>query len=145
MPFEISLMTEEEITSDGVFKDLIDAEWDSYEHPYTRLLGLFFPIVAQGPKAHAERIRESLNRQLSQHRSTPCSRWLKAIDTETGEIAGGAQWYIFTENPYAVPLDGEVTWWADGEDRDFATALIEQFLTPRLTYMPKPHIRKTSL
>lgn len=143
MPFEITEMGEEEMRVDGVFKEVVDAQWDSYENPYTRLLNLFFPIKASGPEDHTRRIQDSLIRQIHEHKkSSPSSRWLKAVDTETGEIAGGAQWYIFEENPYAAPEDEELTFWESGEDREFATALVVQFLAARMTWMQKPHVRK---
>jgi len=138
MPFELL-----EVTSDSEFKPLIEAEWDSYEHPYTRILNTFFPIKGNTPEAHAERIADSRNRQLEEHRKSPASHWFKVIDTETQEIVGGAQWFVFEENPYATSEgeDHEITWWPVGEDREFVTALMAQFVQARMTYMQKPHMR----
>lgn len=44
MPFKLSELTEEELAVNGVFKDVIDAQWESYENPDTRIMNLFFPI-----------------------------------------------------------------------------------------------------
>lgn len=144
MPFELTEMSMEEMTADGAFKDVVDAQWDAYTHPYTRLLNLFFPIKGEGPEAEAKRIEDLLHRQIEEYKKSPPIRWIKIVDTGTGEIAGGAQWYIFEKNPYdpsTMPED-ELTWWDAGEDRDFATALLEQFLAARTTWMQKPHIRE---
>jgi len=140
MLFELSELTEEEFSAEGVFKDIIDALWESYEHPPTRLLNLFYPIQGDGPEAHAARIKDSCIRQLHDHQKNPSSHWIKIVDTGTGEIAAAAQWFIFEQNPYASDYDEEITWWPEGEERDFATALFIQFLTPRMTYMQKPHM-----
>lgn len=78
--------------ADGVFKDLIEAEWDAYEHPSTRLLNLFFPIKGDGPEAHTARIKASCVRQLEIHKqAAPSSHWFKVFDAETGETVGGVQ------------------------------------------------------
>jgi len=146
MPFKLTEMNPSEMTANGAFKDLITAQWESYENPYTRLLNLFFPIKGPGPEAHALRIQESMLRQLHEHeKSSPSSRWLKVIDTETGEIAGGAQWFVFEENPYASGEgdgdgDGILDCWDEGEDREFAEALLGQFLASRMSWMQRPHM-----
>lgn len=147
MPLELTEMTEEEMTLDGVFRDVINAEWDSFQNPPARFMNLYFPIKGEGPEAHAERIEDSLVRQIQEHKeSSSLCQWLKVVDTETGEIAGAAHWHTFETNPYldkSASMYKEVTWWTSGEDRDFATSLLEQCSYPRKAYMQKPHMRKT--
>lgn len=143
MPLKLIEMADEEMTKDGVFKDVVDAEWDAYQDPYTLILNLLFPIKGEGPEAHNKRIADSLIQQLDGHKKAgPVSQWIRVVDSETGEIAGAAQWSTFEENPFATPSEDEITWWPAGEEREFAKAIFDYFLNFRMTYLQKPHMRK---
>ena len=96
MPFDIL-----QVGPDTDFDELVRVEWASYEQPYCKLIRLFFPILGDGPEARAASFKESIERQLSWHKQDPTSRWIKAIDHETGKIAGAACWHIYEEDPYS--------------------------------------------
>lgn len=68
------------------------------------------------------------------------SQWIKIIDIETGEVAGGCQWLAFLEPPFGLD-DEEINRWPAGEERDFVTASFMQFLEFRTTYMQRSHMR----
>jgi len=129
-----------EMQDESEFPAVIQAEWEAFETPYCHLLPLFFPTHGMKPDARTEAMKAGCERQTHWFKGDPTSRWVKVIDTETGRVAGGALWHVFTENPYAKPDDEEISWWAKGEDREMATLLFSQFLTPRMTYMAKPHV-----
>jgi len=135
MPFDAS-----QVSADDDFDELVRVEWASYEQPYCRLIRLFFPIFGDGPEARAAALKESTERQLRWHRGDPTSHWIKAVDSETGKIAGAACWHIYETNPYGVQSEEECTWYPKGESRKMANSLMGQFLTPRMKYMTKPHI-----
>ena len=135
MPFTLT-----ELKEDAEFEDLVKVEWASYETPLCRLIRLFFPLHGQGPEARAVALKESTERQIGWHRGDASSRWIKVIDTDTGRLAGAACWHIFESDPYAEPSEEECTWYPAGADREMANDLMEQFMTPRMTYMGKPHM-----
>ena len=129
-----------ELTADGDFEELVRVEFASFEQPYSRLIRLFFPIFGDGPDARAASIKESVERQIYWHKEDPTSHWIKAVDDETGKIAGAAYWHVYKENPYATHSNEECTWYPPGEGREMANSLMGQFLTPRMKYMAKPHV-----
>ena len=129
-----------ELTADGDFEELVRVEFASFEQPYSRLIRLFFPIFGDGPDARAASIKESVERQIHWHKEDPTSHWIKAVDDETGKIAGAAYWHVYKENPYATHSNEECTWYPPGEGREMANSLMGQFLTPRMKYMAKPHV-----
>ena len=135
MPFDIL-----QISSDTDFDELVRVEWASYEQPHCKLIRLFCPILGDGPEARAASLKESTERQLSWHKEDPTSRWIKAVDHETGKIAGAACWHVYEKNPYGEQSEEECTWFPEGESRELANSLMGQFLTPRMKYMAKPHM-----
>ncbi|KAL9110770.1 MAG: hypothetical protein Q9227_004762 [Pyrenula ochraceoflavens] len=130
----------QEVTSASDFSEIIKLEWRSYEDPYSPLLRLFFPIFGTDSEARAESLQESTDRQIKWHESDPSSHWIKVTDSSSGNIVGAANWNFFDENPYSTESDEECTWFKEGEDRKMANFLMGQFLTPRTTYMAKPHV-----
>lgn len=135
MSFKLS-----EIVSDAEFDELARCEFDAYENPACNLKQLFFPIVGSLPSAREDAIKEAVERQTMWHRADPTSKWIKVVDSESGKMAGAACWHVYEADPYAVVPEDECDWWAVGEDRNIANALMEQFLTPRMTYMRRPHV-----
>ena len=135
MPFELT-----ELKDDAEFKELVEVERLSYETPLCRLLNLFFPIHGQGPEARAAALHEATERHIGWHRGDPSSRWLKVIDTETGRLVGAACWHTYENNPFTEPSEDECMWFPAGEEREMANDLMEQFVTPRMSYMGKPHM-----
>ena len=141
MPFEIQEL-ESEADFEADFAHLIGIQWKGFENPLSRLLLLFFPVFGPRPVDRFAALEKSIERQLVWHRTDPTSHWLKASDTESGEIIGGACWHIFTSNPYADKTDHSCTWWPDGDQRDFANTCMTQFLRFRQTNMARPHLCK---
>jgi len=135
MPFNLL-----ELTSDSDFEELVQVEWDSYETPYCNLIRLFFPIFGEGAEGRTEAMKEGIQRQTAWHKGDPTSHWVTVTDTDSGKMVGAACWHVYESNPYATESDEECDWYAKGEDRDMANMLMGQFLTPRMTYMTKPHI-----
>ena len=122
------------------FNEFVPVEWAAYEEPYSKLIRLFFPVFGSDSNARAVALKESIERQISWFKEDPTSHWIKAVDTKTGLMAGGACWHIFEENAYANVSEDECTWFPPGESREMANSLMEQFVTPRMQFMAKPHI-----
>jgi hypothetical protein len=137
MPFKLT-----ELASDSEFDELVRCEFDAYENPICNLKQLFFPIQGSSLSSAARdaAIADAVKRQTLWHRSDPTSKWIKVIDEESGQLAGAACWHVYPADPYAVESDEQCDWWPAGEDRNAANALMEQFLTPRMTFMRKPHV-----
>lgn len=132
-----------EVVNDDEFNDIVRCEFDSYETPVCKLKDLFFPIKGEPTAENRDAaIKEAIARQTLWHRSDPSSLWIKVVDQENGKVAGAACWHIYDANPFAEPAEGECDWWPAGERRDMANTLMGQFLTPRMTWMAKPHVRK---
>jgi hypothetical protein len=126
--------------SDNDFDAIVRCEFAAYNSPPCKLKELFFP-----PRATEEAtVQEAKQRQAAWHRADPTSHWLKVIDTDDGDrILGAACWHVYEQDPYADSGSDEAggcNWFAEGEDREVANALMAQFVTPRMTYMRKPHV-----
>lgn len=136
MPFKLV-----HLESDDEFDAVVRCEFTAYSTPPCKLKELFFP-----PKANLEAtIQEAIQRQTAWHRGDPTSYWLKVIDTDDNDkLLGAACWHVYETDPYAVESDEECDWFHKGEERDIGNALMGQFVTPRMTYMRKPHICKAS-
>ena len=50
------------------------------------------------------------------------------IDKETGEVAGGCEWFIFHKNPFPDgPLPVKCTWYPEGTERaEYAERMLSQ-------------------
>lgn len=77
----------------------------------------------QGHEAGGERM-------LAFKKSDPNTHFIKAIDTENGDIVGVAKWNIYNGTiPEEVGLDGD--YWATEEDKEYANCLWTSYLGPR--------------
>lgn len=125
------------LESDDEFDALVRCEFAAYESPPNKLKELFFP-----PQDSREStIQAAVGRQTAWHRGDPTSVWLKVVDTDNDDrLLGAACWHVYDTDPYAVESDEECDWFPKGEERDIGNALMGQFLTPRMTYMRKPHV-----
>ena len=75
------------------------------------------------------RVRGSA-RFLEMKRIDPSNRFLKAIDTTTGEIMGHAKYIIFENGkPEERPLGGD--FWKTADEKQYAAHLYEHYLEPR--------------
>jgi hypothetical protein len=133
----------EKVTNETDFDSLIRVQWQSFDNPPQPFFSIFFPVLGPEPNARAESIRESTVRQIEWHRSDPTSYWQKIVDSETGEIAGGALWKICESNPFAGDEGHMVAeWYPEGTQRDFMTQALEQYVAPRVKMIPRPHVCK---
>lgn len=131
----------EKVTDEADFDELIDCEWQSFSNPPQPFFSIYCPVIGSGPNALAESISESTVRQLEWHTSDPTSYWQKIVDSETGDIAGGALWRICESNPFEGPEEYMIAdWHPEGAQRDFMTQALEQYETPRVKMMPRPHV-----
>ena len=129
MPFEIS-PTDMSIEYDALFA----CQWAAFTNPPQALWELFFPI--QGSEAEA--IKAGAARQLQG--ATPHDQWIKAVDTESGKIVGGALWKFFDENPYAAPMpEFDAVWYPEGELRELCNTMYEGLRVWRPKCVPRPH------
>ena len=107
----------EETNLEGDYDELFDVEWAAWNDPPQVLWALMFPAKGTGPEAIAESKKVAADRQLQGTRMDPHDRWLKVVDTDTGKIAGGALWKIYTSNPYRAPLPAlDAFWWPEGHE-----------------------------
>ncbi|KAL8788973.1 MAG: hypothetical protein Q9213_001382 [Squamulea squamosa] len=131
----------QQVTSDDDFNELIECEWTSYETPYNGFKEIYCPTLGTGPNAREESMNECRERQLADHKADATSHWFKVVDSNSGQIVGGAQWNIYHENPYVNGVGHiEATWWPEGEGRKFASMGMDQWFAPRGKRMNKPHI-----
>ncbi|KAK5993516.1 hypothetical protein PT974_06948 [Cladobotryum mycophilum] len=135
MPLKLS-----EVTLDSEFEELTRCQFDAFESPDCRLTELFFPRKGPSPDARDATIQAAAQSQAAWHRADPTSIWLKVMDEDSNKLVGAARWHVYEADPYAVAEEGECDWWPEGEDRNMANVIMEQFLTPRMTYMRKPHV-----
>ncbi|KUI55417.1 hypothetical protein VP1G_02845 [Cytospora mali] len=127
------------LESDDEFDALVRCEFAAYETPTCKLKKLFPPSPPQANRKAT--IQAAVQRQTAWHRGDPTSQWLKVFDTDDNDqLVGAACWHVYDTDPYAVESDEECDWFPKGEERDIGNALMGQFVTPRMTYMRKPHV-----
>lgn len=81
---------------------------------------------SEGRRAGAERMRETRN-------TDPNTKYIKAVDTETGVIMGMSKWNIYANNtlPDMEKIQYIKNFWKDDEELAFATSLTELFTKER--------------
>lgn len=137
MPLELR-----HVKSDSEFNELVQCECESYEDPFNGFYLLLRPDRGSSPKGR-EGFKELRDRQIAWHKHDPTSTWLKVVDTDIGDkVVGGACWNTFLENPYSQPMEHplEATWWPEGEPREFANKLLDDWLQHRSRKMNRPHM-----
>ncbi|TKA80651.1 hypothetical protein B0A55_01876 [Friedmanniomyces simplex] len=78
-----------------------------------------------GRKQGAERMRET-------RRTDPTTKYMKAVDSETGTIMGMAKWNIFDKkNSDSVTPKAIANYWDQGDDLAYSTAISELFIKER--------------
>ncbi|KAI1120829.1 hypothetical protein F5Y10DRAFT_257622 [Nemania abortiva] len=113
---------------------------ESYDNPVQKFVNVYFAPRGEGKAAEEDRLKEAANRFAEWHAHDPSSYWQKVVDTDTGEIVGGALWNIHTDNPFAHPHNLEVTWLPDDGSRTFAEEFLQQYGTPRALVGQKPQV-----
>ncbi|TGJ81244.1 hypothetical protein E0Z10_g7523 [Xylaria hypoxylon] len=135
MPLELS-----KLDAEVDFPALTKCLFESYDNPLQNFVNVYFAPRGEDETAHEERLKEASNRFADWHANDPSSYWQKVVDTETGEIAGGALWNIHLDNPFAQPHSLEVTWLPDDGSRKFAEEFLRQYDIPRALVGQKPQV-----
>lgn len=79
--------------------------------------------TAEGRKHGAERLRDIQD-------SDPHATFIKAVDAETGEIAGMAKWLIF-QNAFPKSSTADSKYWPTEADYNYYQAMVPIFLQKR--------------
>lgn len=144
MPFVSTVMPLEliEAVIPQDFDDIYATAWEAWTHPRNVMWDLLNPVPESDPDAQARAIAAAAARQFEATRDDPDDQWLKVVDTETGEIAGGALWKVHRTNPYRAPVPPtDAFWWPEGSEmRSLTNALFEQFRLPRTRKMQVAHM-----
>ncbi|KAI3331302.1 hypothetical protein F4824DRAFT_476188 [Ustulina deusta] len=135
MPLELS-----EVDAKVDFSALTKCLFESYDDPVQSFVDVYFAPRGENETAREERLKEATNRFADWHAHDPSSYWQKVVDTETGEIVGGALWNIHQDNPFAQPHSIEVTWFPDDGSRRFAEEFLRQYDAPRALLGQKPQV-----
>ena len=89
----------------------------------------YIDLIFPNHHDHAGRL-QGAERLLQMKRNDPTNRFLKAIDTATGEIIGLAKWIIFADGkPGETPLSGN--FWENEDEKERAKYVYAAFLEPR--------------
>lgn len=139
-------LTLSSVTSPTEWPAIIACERTAYETPFNAFFIIFCP-VSTSPSGRAAALAECTERQRSWHDADPDSHWLKVTDTESGEVAGAAQWKIFEDDPYSRKEQKAMSayWYPEGELRDLADELARQWFGPRRVKMRRPHLSSSLL
>ncbi|KAF6837874.1 GNAT family protein [Colletotrichum plurivorum] len=133
----------QEVKDDDEFGPLIAAFREGFSDPDSPLCRLFMGDWRPHDEAAREAaLQESTARLRAWHRADPTSTWLKVVDEETGEIAAGGKWCIHEKgrNPYDKVEKVEATWFPEGESREVATMLMNDFLGSAAKNVNRPHV-----
>ena len=131
MPLELS-----KVDAAVDFPALVKCLFKAYDDP----MQSFIDVYLAPREDHEKRVKEAADRFAGWHAHDPSSYWQKVVDTETGQIVGGALWSIHHDNPFAEPQDVEVTWFSDEGARKFAGEVLRQFHTPRALVGQRPQV-----
>ena len=132
----------EEVTKREDLDSIVNVIWAAMDG-FDPLHQIFFPVLGDGPADREAAVQSSKDRTWEDHRSDPSSHWILVRDKASGDILGGCQWRIYTENafPNGTPHI-EAVWWPEGEGRCFASEVVRQCYTPRTKWMAYPHVGK---
>ncbi|KAI4858488.1 hypothetical protein F4820DRAFT_442376 [Hypoxylon rubiginosum] len=120
-----------ELKNDDDFKAVVEVEHEAYSNPFNGVWE-----ITKGTSQE-----ECRARQLSWHKNDPNSTWLYVTDEETGEVIGGAQWFVYRTNPYAVEQPMRTAYWLpDGPMKQIGDQLIRNLRKDRPARMSKPHL-----
>lgn len=114
--------------SEAKREDLLELSrglWKSYESPFQGFIRLIAPIIDDDREGS---LRHFARRQIEETKAEPDTIWLKAVDSDTGQIVGGAKWVFLrteynrgTSSPNERHRLFEATWYPAGVARTFAT------------------------
>ncbi|KAI1767158.1 hypothetical protein GGR53DRAFT_463675 [Hypoxylon sp. FL1150] len=125
-----------ELERDDDFKAVVEVEHEAYSNPFNGVWEITKGLSQE----------ECCARQLSWHKNDPHSTWLYVTDEETGQVVGGAQWFIYKTNPYAVEQPMRTAYWLpDGPMKHIGDQLIRDLRKDRPSRMSKPHLCAASL
>ncbi|KAF6818931.1 GNAT family protein [Colletotrichum sojae] len=133
----------QEVKDDEEFGPLIAAFREGFSDPDSPLCRLFMGDWRPHDEAAREAaLEESTTRLRAWHHADPTSTWLKVVDEETGDIAAGGKWCIHEKgrNPYDKVDKVEATWFPEGEPREVATMLMNDFLGSAAKNVNRPHV-----
>ncbi|MCJ1398984.1 hypothetical protein MMC11_002186 [Xylographa trunciseda] len=119
-------LTLHEVVSSEEFPAVVDCEREAYKTPFNAFDILYTP---QGLDPIATR-DAVIKEQWASHAKSPTSHWLKVVDSDTGNVAGAAQWHIHETDPFARPEDHhlDAVWWPEGERSTMRRPCLEKAL-----------------
>ncbi|PSN60878.1 hypothetical protein BS50DRAFT_625569 [Corynespora cassiicola Philippines] len=135
MPLELR-----ELDPEQDFLQVAQCLFESYEDPPQKFFHVLFPIHGEGNDARNDAIKEAAERLYLWHVNDPESYWQVVVDTDNGEIVGGAYWKIHKKNPFAEPQSSEATWFPDDSSRAYANQALAQHTAPRAQHFQMPHL-----
>jgi hypothetical protein len=125
MPFELSVVTKEEIP------DVVKMLFYAYDGSSAFVNAVYPHKITKEGIEGIEMVAARLQYLID---IDPSVRWYKVIDTSTGEIVSASQWNVYDkEKPPEMMLDGPPGSWATGEDKKYAIEMFESFIMPRYT------------
>ncbi|KAI0810084.1 acyl-CoA N-acyltransferase [Xylaria sp. FL0064] len=131
----------QDIDAEVDFPALTRCLLEAYKTPPQSFIYLFFqPMRGSGAVNRQAAIEEAAARLKQWHASDPSSRWQKVVDTETGNVVGGAAWNIYMANPFGEPHAMEVTWYPNNSTRTYVEKALEHYGMPRYKAAQRPHI-----
>ncbi|KAI0173440.1 hypothetical protein GGR52DRAFT_543098 [Hypoxylon sp. FL1284] len=139
MPFII-----QEVKDEKDFDEILPMLYATFGEPYNSLRRWFIPVHTTVEAA----IEDSKTRNIKSWKQHDGIHWIKAVDTESGQVVGAAEWEIRKDtSPSDKPLKPiTASWHIEGsEEKDFAGKPITHlkgFMKERMT---RPHIELEQL
>ncbi|KXT04406.1 hypothetical protein AC578_3565 [Pseudocercospora eumusae] len=81
--------------------------------------------------------KQGVERMIKIKNTDPSTTYIKAVDSESGEIMGMAKWLVFNENlPASRRFEGGTgDFWPDEEEAEYAKAMADRFVQERNAYI----------
>ena len=73
--------------------------------------------------------KQGRDRMLEMKRMDPTARFIKAVDSHTGQIVGQAVWLVLDQDPGKERLEGN--FWENEQEKEYAQELFAQYIVPR--------------
>ncbi|KUJ13714.1 GNAT acetyltransferase-like protein [Mollisia scopiformis] len=132
--------------SEGTFNEIHDylsIMFAAYSDPLHPFVSALLPgISSQDPAIYTQGKYDEAERALSRWKANPFEKWVKVVDTNTGEIVSVSRWQIYTRNPFPNGAPNvEVAWLPDGGRlREYCTYITNSRLERQASRCSFPHI-----
>jgi len=115
-------------------------------YPYTPYSIILNPVLGYTPEAQEQALAASKERAWNEFQAAKAQRKWICVKDHDGWVVGGCQYLTMKKSPFPNGCpELNLHWWPEGEQKDFAEAVLAQVMTPRCMWMQHEHGGKCSI